>query len=34
MIVVREIAKYKLHIVGVQEVSWDSGSTQPTGDYI
>jgi hypothetical protein len=28
-----EISKYKLHLVGVQEVRWDGGGTEPTGKY-
>jgi hypothetical protein len=28
-----ELAKYKLHLVGVQEVRWDKGGTEPAGDY-
>jgi hypothetical protein len=28
-----ELAKYKLHLVGVQEVRWDKGGTEPEGDY-
>jgi hypothetical protein len=26
-----ELAKYKLHFVGVQEVRWDKGGTEPAG---
>jgi hypothetical protein len=29
-----ELAKYKLDLVGVQEVRWDKGGTEPVGDYI
>jgi len=29
----RESARYKLDLVGVQEVSWDKGGTVRTGDY-
>jgi hypothetical protein len=29
-----KLAKYKLDLVGVQEVRWDKGSTEPAGDYI
>jgi hypothetical protein len=29
----REIARYKLDLVGVQEVRWDRGGTVGTGDY-
>jgi hypothetical protein len=28
-----ELAKYKLDLVGVQEVRWDKGGTEPTGNY-
>jgi exonuclease III len=28
-----ESAKYKLDLVGVQEVRWDKGGTEPAGDY-
>jgi hypothetical protein len=33
MIVVRELARYKLDLVGVQEVRWDKGGTARAGDY-
>jgi hypothetical protein len=29
----REIARYKLHLVGVQEVRWEGGGTEPAGEY-
>jgi len=29
----RELAKYKLDVVGVQEVRWDKGGTVRAGDY-
>ena len=29
----RELGRYKLHIVGVQEVRWDKGGTVREGDY-
>jgi hypothetical protein len=29
----RELAKHKLDLVGVQEVRWDKGSTEPTDKY-
>ena len=29
----RELARYKLDLVGVQEVSWDKGGTVIAGDY-
>jgi hypothetical protein len=28
-----ELVKNKLHLVGVQEVRWDKGGTEPAGDY-
>jgi hypothetical protein len=28
-----EISKYHLDSVGVQEVRWDGGGTEPTGEY-
>jgi hypothetical protein len=31
--VAEEISKYKLDLVGVQEVRWDGGSTEPEGEY-
>jgi len=31
--VVRELARYKLNLVGVQEVRWDKGGTVRAGDY-
>ena len=30
----RELARYKLDLVGVQEVRWDKGDTVGAGDYI
>ena len=30
----RELARYKLDLVGVQEVRWDRGGTVRAGDYI
>jgi hypothetical protein len=33
MTVAKEISKYKLDLVGVQEVRWDRGGTNPTGKY-
>jgi hypothetical protein len=32
--VAREIAKCRLDLVGVQEVRWDKGDTEPAGKYI
>jgi len=29
----RELARYKLDLVGVQEVRWDKGGTVRAGDY-
>jgi exonuclease III len=31
--VAEEISKYKLDLVGVQEVKWDTGGTEPAGEY-
>jgi hypothetical protein len=33
MKVAEEISKYKLDLVGVQEVRWDRGGTEPAGEY-
>jgi hypothetical protein len=33
MTVAREISKYKLGLVGVQEVRWDRGGDEPAGEY-
>jgi hypothetical protein len=30
---VKEISKYKLDLVGVQEAGWDTGGTEPGGKY-
>jgi hypothetical protein len=30
----RELARYKLDLVGVQEVRWEGGGTEPAGEYI
>jgi exonuclease III len=30
---VRELARYKLDVVGVQEFRWDKGGTVRAGDY-
>jgi hypothetical protein len=32
MTVSKEISKYKLHLVGVQEVRWDRYGTEPAGE--
>jgi hypothetical protein len=29
----REVARYKLDLVGVQEVRWEGGGTEPAGQY-
>jgi hypothetical protein len=29
----RELPKYKLDLVGVQEVRWEGGGTEPVGEY-
>jgi hypothetical protein len=31
--VAEEVSKYKLDLVGVQEVRWDRGGTEPAGQY-
>jgi endonuclease/exonuclease/phosphatase family metal-dependent hydrolase len=31
--ITKELSKYKLDIVGVQEVRWDKSGTEPTGEY-
>jgi hypothetical protein len=33
MTVVKDISKYKLDLVEVQEVRWDRGGTEPAGEY-
>jgi hypothetical protein len=33
MTVARELARYKLDLVGVHEVRWDKGGTVRAGDY-
>jgi hypothetical protein len=33
MTVAKEISKYKLHSVGIQEVRWDRGGAEPAGQY-
>jgi hypothetical protein len=33
MTVLRELARYKLDLVGVQEVRWEGGGTEPAVDY-
>jgi hypothetical protein len=34
MIVSKELAKCKLDLVGVQEVRWEVGGTEPAGEHI
>jgi hypothetical protein len=34
MTLAKEISKYKLDLMGVQEVRWDRGATKPAGKYI
>jgi hypothetical protein len=34
MVVAKEISKYRLDLVGVHEVRWDTGATEPTGKYM
>jgi hypothetical protein len=31
--VTKNISKYKFHLVGIQEVQWDRGDTEPAGKY-
>jgi hypothetical protein len=33
MTAVKEISKYKLELVEIQEVKWDRGGTEPAGEY-
>jgi hypothetical protein len=33
MTVAKRISKYKLDLVGVQEVRWDRSGTEPAGEY-
>jgi hypothetical protein len=33
MTVAKEISKYRLDFVGVQEVRWDGSGTKPAGKY-
>jgi exonuclease III len=33
MTVLRELARYKLDLLGVQEVRWESSGTKPAGEY-
>jgi hypothetical protein len=34
MAIAKELSKYKLDLVGVQEVRWDRGGAEPAGKYI
>ena len=34
MTICRELRRYKLDLVGLQEVRWDKGGTVRAGDYI
>jgi hypothetical protein len=34
MTVSKDLSKYKLYLVGIQEVRWDIGGTEPAGNYI
>jgi hypothetical protein len=29
----RELSRYKLDLMGMQEVRWEGGGTEPTGEY-
>jgi hypothetical protein len=31
--VLRELARYKLDLVGVQEIRWEGSGTKPAGEY-
>jgi hypothetical protein len=31
--VAEEVLKYKLHLVGVQEIRWDGSGSEPAGQY-
>jgi hypothetical protein len=33
MTVAKELSKFLLHLVRVQEVRWDRGGTEPAGKY-
>jgi exonuclease III len=32
--VAEEVSKYKLDLLGVQEVRWGGGGTEPAGEYV
>jgi hypothetical protein len=34
MTVAKQISEWKLDLVGVQEVRWDRGATEPASEYI
>jgi hypothetical protein len=33
MTVSRQLSRYKLDLVGVQEIGWEAGGTKPAGEY-
>jgi hypothetical protein len=33
MTFLKDVSKYKLDSVGVQEVKWEGGGTEPAGEY-
>jgi hypothetical protein len=33
MTVSRELARYKLHLVGMQEARWEGGGIEPAGEW-
>jgi hypothetical protein len=33
MTVAKGVSKYKFDLVGIQEVRWDRGGTEPAGEY-
>jgi hypothetical protein len=33
MTVSKELSKYRIYLVGVQEVRWEGGGTEPAGEY-
>jgi hypothetical protein len=33
MTVPRELARYKLDLVGMQEIRWEGGGTEPAGEH-
>jgi hypothetical protein len=34
VIISKELSKYKLDLVGVEEVRWEGSGTEPAGEYI